>query len=62
MTNSNITLNTIYKDLELIKTKVINIEEHILERELSEDDKEAIDQALEEEKQGKLLTKNRVFD
>jgi hypothetical protein len=59
---TNITLNTIHKDLEFLKNKVIKIEEPIIESELSKDDKKAIDQALKEEKQGKLLTKNQIFD
>lgn len=63
MVNTNITLDMIYKELEFLKNKVINIEEHILNSDtnLSDDDKEAIDEVLKEEKERKLFTKEQVF-
>ena len=50
MADSNITLDIIYKDLELIKNKVINIEKHIIDGDiiLTRDDAESIKEAEED--------------
>ena len=58
MANSNITLNTIYKDLELIKNKIINIEENMINRDaiLTKDEELLLKKAREEYKQGKTIS------
>ena len=58
MANSNITLNTIYKDIELIKNKVINIEENMINRDaiLTKDEEILLKKAREEHKQGKTIS------
>ena len=49
-------LSHLEKEIGLIKERVVD--DYIL----SEDDKEALDTALKEEKEGKLFTKDEVFD
>ena len=58
MANTNITLSAIYKDLELIKTKVINIEENMINRDaiLTKDEEILLNKAREEYKQGKTIS------
>jgi len=55
MTN-NITLSTIYKEIELIKNKVIKIEEHMVDIDsiMTEDDYRALQDYEKEKSQGKL--------
>lgn len=48
-------LNSIKLEIDLIKERLID------DTILSEDDKKAIDEALKEEKEGRLLVKERVF-
>jgi len=43
------------QEIDLIKEKVVD------DATLSEEDKKAIDDALKEEKEGKLLSKDQVF-
>mgnify|MGYP001561017213 CR=1 FL=1 len=47
--------------LERMEKKVNYIVEYIEDSKLSEEDKEALHEALEEEKEGKLLSKKHVF-
>jgi hypothetical protein len=58
MTNTDITLNIIYKDLELIKNKVINIEENMINRDaiLTKGEEILLKKAREEHKQGKTIS------
>ena len=58
MANANITLSTIHKDLELIKNKVINIEENMINRDaiLTKDEEILLKKAREEHKQGKTIS------
>ena len=55
MTNSNITLSTIYKDLELIKNKVIKIEEHMVDADtiLTPEESKELDESIKRYKEGK---------
>ena len=48
-------INSMKQELDLIKERIID------DAILSEDDKKALDEALKEEKEGKLLSKNQVF-
>ena len=48
-------INTMKREIGLIKEKVVD------DAILSEDDKKAIDEALKEEKEGKLLSKDKLF-
>jgi len=58
MANTNITLNNIYKDIELIKNKIINIEENMINRDaiLTKDEEILLKKAREEYKQGKTIS------
>lgn len=58
MTDANITPNTIYKDLELIKNKIINIEENMINRDaiITKDEEILLSKAREEYKQGKTIS------
>ena len=47
--------------LEKVEEKMDTILEYIEDSKLSEDDREAVREALHEEKEGKLLTKKQVF-
>ena len=47
--------------LEHMEKTMNYIREHIEDLRLSDDDKKAIDEALKEEKEGKLLSKGKVF-
>jgi hypothetical protein len=48
-------INTMKQEVNLIKERVVD------DSILSEDDKEALDESLKEEKEGKLLSKDQVF-
>ena len=48
-------INSMKQELDLIKERIID------DAMLSDDDKKALDEALKEEKEGKLLSKNQVF-
>ena len=48
-------IGTMKQEIDLIKEKVVD------DATLSEEDKKAIDDALKEEKEGKLLSKDQVF-
>ena len=48
-------INTVKQEVNLIKERVVD------DSILSDDDKEALDQSLKEEKEGKLLSKDQVF-
>ncbi len=48
-------INTMKQEIDLIKERVVD------DSILSEDDKNALDETLKEEKEGKLLTKDQVF-
>ena len=48
-------INSMKQEIDLIKERVVD------DSILSEDDKEALDEALKEEKEGKLLSKDQVF-
>ncbi len=47
--------------LEKMEKKVNYIVEYIEDSKLSEEDKKALQEALQEEKEGKLLSKKHVF-
>ena len=51
----------IMNKLEHMEKTINYIREHIEDLRLSDDDKKAIDEALKEEKAGKLLSKGKVF-
>ena len=51
----------IISKLESMEKNINYIKEHIKDLRLSDDDKKAIDEALKEEKEGKLLSKDQVF-
>lgn len=51
----------ILNKLEIMEKKVDYIMEYIEDTKLSEDDKLALEEALKEEKEGKLLSKKQVF-
>ena len=51
----------IMNKLEHLEKNINYIREHIEDLRLSNDDKKAIDEALKEEKAGKLLSKGKVF-
>mgnify|MGYP001606641601 CR=1 FL=1 len=55
---ADITLNTIYKDLELIKNKIIIIEENMIDRDaiLTKDEEILLKKAQKEHKQGKTIS------
>ena len=50
------TLSQMKQELDLIKERIVD------DAVLSDEDKAAIDEALEAEKEGKLLSKEQVFD
>ena len=52
----------ILSKLASMEKKVDYIMEYIEDTRLSEDDKKALEEALKEEKKGKLLSKKQVFD
>ena len=52
----------ILSKLASVEKKVDYIMEYIEDTRLSEDDKKALEEALKEEKEGKLLSKKQVFD
>ena len=58
MSNSNISLETIHKDLELIKNKVINIEKHMIDIDsiMTEEDYKALIDYEKEKSEGKLVS------
>ena len=58
MANTNITLNNIHKDIELIKNKIINIEKNMINRDaiLTKDEELLLKKAREEFKQGKTIS------
>ena len=62
MANTNITLNTIYKNLELIKNKIINIEEHMVDVDsiMTEEDYKALKDYREEKSKGKLISHEKL--
>jgi len=51
----------ILNKLASVEKKVDYIMEYIEDTKLSEDDKKALEEALKEEKEGKLLSKKQVF-
>ena len=51
----------ILSKLASVEKKVDYIMEYIEDTRLSEDDKKALEEALKEEKEGKLLSKKQVF-
>lgn len=51
----------ILSKLASVEKKVDYIMEYIEDTKLSEDDKKALEEALKEEKEGKLLSKKQVF-
>ena len=51
----------ILNKLAIVEKKVDHIMEYIEDTRLSEDDKKALEEALKEEKEGKLLSKKQVF-
>ena len=51
----------ILNKLASVEKKVNYIMEYIEDSKLSEDDKKALEAALKEEKEGKLLSKKQVF-
>ena len=51
----------ILNKLASVEKKVDYIMEYIEDTKLSEDDKMALEEALKEEKEGKLLSKKQVF-
>jgi len=56
MINQNITLETIHKDLEFLKNKIIKIEEHMVDVDsiMTEDDYKALRDYEKEKSEGKL--------
>jgi len=48
-------IDTMKQEVKLIKERIVD------DSILSDDDKEALDQSLKEEKEGKLLSKDQVF-
>ena len=52
----------ILSKLASVEKKVDYIMEYIEDTKLSEEDKKALEEALKEEKEGKLLGKRQVFD
>ena len=55
-------LTHLEKGIDTVKREVNLITERIVgDSILSDDDKEALDQSLKEEKEGKLLSKDQVF-
>jgi len=55
-------LTHLEKGMDTVKQEVNLIKERIVDDSiLSDDDKEALDQSLKEEKEGKLLSKDQVF-
>ena len=62
MADSNITLDIIYKDIELIKNKVIKIEENMVDRDaiLTKDEELLLKKAREEYKQGKTISLEKL--
>ena len=55
-------LTHLEKGIDTMKQEVNLIKERIVDDSiLSDDDKEALDQSLKEEKEGKLLSKDQVF-
>jgi hypothetical protein len=53
--------NQILSKLARVEKKVDYIMGYIEDTRLSEDDKKALEEALKEEKEGKLLSKKQVF-
>ena len=51
----------ILNKLASVEKKVDYIMEHIEDIKLSEDDRKSLEEALKEEKEGKLLSKKQVF-
>ena len=51
----------ILSKLASVEKKVDYIMEYIEDTKLSEDDKKALEEALKEDKEGKLLSKKQVF-
>ena len=51
----------ILSKLASVEKKVDYIMEYIEDTKLSEDDKKALEEALKEEREGKLLSKKQVF-
>jgi len=51
----------ILNKLASVEKKVDYIMEYIEDTKLSEDDKKALEEALKEEKEGKLLSKKQIF-
>ena len=62
MADTNITLSAIYKDLELIKTKVTNIEEHMIDVDsiMTEDDYKTLKDYSKEKSKGKLISHEKL--
>ena len=58
MASSNVTLNTIYKNLEIIKNKIVNIEENMINKDaiLTKDEELLLKKAREEHRQGKTIS------
>ena len=59
---TNITLDVIHKDLELIKNKVIKIEEHMVDVDsiMTEEDYNALIDYREEKSKGKLISHEKL--
>ena len=51
----------ILNKLASVEKKVDYIMEYIEDTKLSEDDKKALEEALKEEKEGKILSKKQIF-
>lgn len=51
----------ILNKLERMEERICHIMEFIEDSKLSDDDKQALKEALKEEKEGKLLSKKQVF-
>ena len=62
MANANVTLNTIYKDIELIKNKVIKIEEHMVDVDtiLTPEENKELDASIKRYKEGKTKDFNTI--
>ena len=55
-------LNKIQKDLEFVKKEVIEIKEHMVDVDtiLTEEERKLVDESIEEEGKGKLISLNEV--
>ena len=64
MANTNITLSTIYKEIELIKNKVINIEDHMVDVDtiLTPEENKELNASIKRYKEGKTKDFNTIKD